>query len=97
MDYLMILAGRVRRARKQAGLTQEDLASVVGCSTRTIHRLEKGHRIDERTAGQIKAYLDIGRERLELSSGERALIEWLREQRVDPASALLFLQRSHSL
>jgi transcriptional regulator with XRE-family HTH domain len=40
----VVLAQNVRRAREQAGMTQEDLANASGVARDTIARLEQGDR-----------------------------------------------------
>jgi transcriptional regulator with XRE-family HTH domain len=40
----VVLAQNVRRAREQAGMTQEDLAIASGVARETIARLERGDR-----------------------------------------------------
>ncbi len=44
-DIKKILGDRVRRFRKDAGLTQEKLAEKVDVAVETISRLERGHSI----------------------------------------------------
>jgi DNA-binding XRE family transcriptional regulator len=36
------IGASIRRARKDAGITQETLADLIGTSTRTVHAIETG-------------------------------------------------------
>lgn len=36
------MENKIRKARKKNGYTQEELASIIGCSAKTITRWEKG-------------------------------------------------------
>lgn len=42
MDDVQAIGASIRRARKEAGITQGTLADLVGTSTRTIHAIETG-------------------------------------------------------
>ncbi|MHA7304740.1 helix-turn-helix transcriptional regulator [Arthrobacter sp. TMN-49] len=42
MDSISAVAARIRAARKEAGLTQEDLANLAETSERTIRAIETG-------------------------------------------------------
>lgn len=42
MDDVQAIGASIRRARKEAGITQSTLADLVGTSTRTIHAIETG-------------------------------------------------------
>jgi y4mF family transcriptional regulator len=42
MEDALAIAARIRAARKDAGLTQEDLAHLAGTSERTVRALETG-------------------------------------------------------
>lgn len=42
MDDIAAIAAGIRRARKEAGITQEDLANLAGTSERTIRAIETG-------------------------------------------------------
>ncbi|KRE80259.1 helix-turn-helix transcriptional regulator [Arthrobacter sp. Soil763] len=42
MDDIAGIAGAVRRTRREAGLTQEDLAHLAGTSERTVRAIETG-------------------------------------------------------
>lgn len=44
MDIRGIVGANVRRVRRDAGLTQEQLADATGMPRATIVRIEKGHR-----------------------------------------------------
>jgi len=52
---LIELGGVVREARRKAGFTQEQLADRVGCSPRTIIRIESGNTDDFR----VRLLLDV--------------------------------------
>ncbi|MCY4440427.1 MAG: helix-turn-helix transcriptional regulator [Deltaproteobacteria bacterium] len=49
----------LRRLRMRLGWTQEDLATRVGCDSRTIQRAEQGQGIRLRTAKEISQALDV--------------------------------------
>ncbi|MEV7998645.1 helix-turn-helix transcriptional regulator [Pseudarthrobacter oxydans] len=42
MDDVQAVGASIRRARKEAGITQSTLADLVGTSSRTIHAIETG-------------------------------------------------------
>ncbi|WP_255767957.1 helix-turn-helix transcriptional regulator [Pseudarthrobacter sulfonivorans] len=42
MEDAVTLGTAIRRARKEAGITQETLADLIGTSPRTIHAIETG-------------------------------------------------------
>lgn len=42
MDDVQAVGASIRRARKEAGITQGTLADLVGTSSRTIHAIETG-------------------------------------------------------
>lgn len=42
MEDVAAIGARIRRARKDAGITQETLADLIGTSSRTIHAIETG-------------------------------------------------------
>ena len=45
IDTLAYLGDRVKRARKERGLTQGELAKLAGCSVQTIRKFEAGKDI----------------------------------------------------
>jgi transcriptional regulator with XRE-family HTH domain len=45
IDTLAYLGDRVKRARKERGLTQVELAKLAGCSVQTIRKFEAGKDI----------------------------------------------------
>ncbi len=42
MGDITEVGANIRRARKEAGITQETLADLIGTSTRTVHAIETG-------------------------------------------------------
>jgi SOS-response transcriptional repressor LexA len=69
----MTLSERIRTARKQADLTQKELADRVGISQTAIHKLEAGRSISSRrtvaialTCGVDPIWLDTGRGEMSL-------------------------------
>ncbi|GGI69811.1 helix-turn-helix transcriptional regulator [Pseudarthrobacter scleromae] len=42
MDDVQAIGASIRRARKEAGVTQTTLADLIGTSSRTIHAIETG-------------------------------------------------------
>ena len=42
MNDVATIAAEIRRSRKEAGLTQEDLAQLAGTSERTVRAIETG-------------------------------------------------------
>jgi DNA-binding XRE family transcriptional regulator len=42
MDDVAAIGASIRRARKEAGITQATLADLVGTSSRTVHAIETG-------------------------------------------------------
>jgi putative transcriptional regulator len=42
VDDNVAIGARIRRARKEAGITQETLADLIKTSSRTIHAIETG-------------------------------------------------------
>ncbi|HEY8702767.1 MAG TPA: helix-turn-helix domain-containing protein [Arthrobacter sp.] len=42
MDDIAAIGASIRRARKEAGITQDTLADLIGTSSRTIHAIETG-------------------------------------------------------
>jgi DNA-binding XRE family transcriptional regulator len=42
MDDIAAIGAGIRRARKQAGITQATLADLIGTSSRTVHAIEAG-------------------------------------------------------
>ncbi|GAA3707401.1 hypothetical protein GCM10022377_21450 [Zhihengliuella alba] len=42
MDDMQRIGDRIRRARKGYGLTQRDLAELIGASERTVREVERG-------------------------------------------------------
>ncbi|MFN3922968.1 helix-turn-helix transcriptional regulator [Pseudarthrobacter polychromogenes] len=42
MDDVQAIGASIRRARKEAGVTQGTLADLIGTSSRTIHAIETG-------------------------------------------------------
>lgn len=42
MEDIAAIGASVRRSRKDAGITQETLADLIGTSARTIHAIETG-------------------------------------------------------
>jgi DNA-binding XRE family transcriptional regulator len=42
MDDIAAIGASIRRARKEAGITQTTLADLIGTSSRTIHAIETG-------------------------------------------------------
>lgn len=42
MEDVAAIGAGIRRARKDAGITQGTLADLIGASARTIHAIEKG-------------------------------------------------------
>ena len=42
MDDIAAIGASIRRARKEAGITQTTLADLIGASSRTIHAIETG-------------------------------------------------------
>jgi transcriptional regulator with XRE-family HTH domain len=47
------IGGRIARARKESGLTQEELAALVGVSPRSIQGYEAGKVVPYRRLGQL--------------------------------------------
>lgn len=41
-NFLMIIANRIKELRKECGMTQSELAKLVGCSQSMVVRWEKG-------------------------------------------------------
>jgi len=70
------ISEQIKQARKQAGLTQQDLANETGLSLRTIQRIEKG---DQEVSGyslrQISTILDVRLEQLILPNVNQVRIE----------------------
>jgi transcriptional regulator with XRE-family HTH domain len=52
------IAGRLRRARRQAGLTQADLALLCGMTQATVQKIEAGHSTNSRFLPKIWAQLN---------------------------------------
>ncbi|GAA1781160.1 hypothetical protein GCM10009712_30560 [Pseudarthrobacter sulfonivorans] len=42
MDDIAAIGSSIRRARKEAGITQATLADLIGTSSRTVHAIETG-------------------------------------------------------
>jgi len=42
VDDISAIGAGIRRARKEAGITQDTLADLIGTSSRTIHAIETG-------------------------------------------------------
>ena len=42
MEDIAAIGASIRHARKEAGITQETLADLIGTSSRTIHAIETG-------------------------------------------------------
>jgi DNA-binding XRE family transcriptional regulator len=42
VDDIAAIGASIRRARKEAGITQDTLADLIGTSSRTIHAIETG-------------------------------------------------------
>lgn len=42
MDDIAAIGASIRRARREAGITQTTLADLIGASSRTIHAIETG-------------------------------------------------------
>ena len=86
------ISEQIKRARKQAGLTQQDLANETGLSLRTIQRIEKG---DQEVSGyslrQISTILDVRLEQLILPNVNQVRIE------ASPVSAVKALYLSSLL
>lgn len=43
MEDIAAIGSKIRRARKDAGITQATLADLIGTSARTIHAIETGN------------------------------------------------------
>lgn len=42
MEDVAAIGASIRRARKEAGITQDTLADLIGTSSRTVHAIETG-------------------------------------------------------
>ncbi|GAC1450375.1 MAG: hypothetical protein PVSMB10_04010 [Pseudarthrobacter sp.] len=42
MDDIAAIGASIRRARREAGITQTTLADLIGASSRTVHAIETG-------------------------------------------------------
>ena len=59
--YVMdtITGSAIRRARKQKGMTQADLAGVAGCSQSTVSLIERGRRVPPGTLRSLARVLNL--------------------------------------
>ena len=48
----MAVTNNIREIREQRGIYQDDLAAAIGYSTKTVGRIERGDRSEERRVGK---------------------------------------------